>query len=330
MPNCRVRVWKYVLGAVVPAMVLSFSEISSAQDYPSRDITFVVPYGTGGSTDPISRQFASQLSEKLGTSVNVVNKPGASGTLGISEVVTAKPDGHTIGIASNSPLIFQPMIKPDLPYKTPEDYEPLAKMASLPYVLVVREDAPWETLAEFIADAKKNPDKIRASVSGVLATNDLTMQQLNKAADIKVRTVPFTGGGGEALLALLGGRVEAYVGTGASTLGQEQAGKVRVLAVFQDGQYELFPEATPVGDAGYDATIGPTYYAIAPKGLPQEVLDKLRSASAEIVKSDEYKEFAASKGFSVEALSPEELKEELSRDHKMFLELKEFLGQGQR
>lgn len=300
---------------------------AQAQDYPARDLTFIVPYGAGGSTDPISRQFASQMEKELGRNIVIQNKPGAAGTLGTSAIVTSKPDGYTIGLAPNTTLLFAPMTNKDLVFQSTSDYEPIAKLVSLPYVLVVKADAPWKTLQEFIDDAKKQPNKLRASVSGIRATNDLTMQQLNKAAGIRVRTIPFTGGGGEAMVALLGGRVEAYVGTGASTVGHAQAGSVRVLAVFQKGKYALFPDATPVGDAGYDATLGPIYYAIAPKGVPQAALDKLAAVSRKVIDSPEYHKFAADNGYAVENLTPAQIREEFVRDHAMFVELLKFLEQ---
>jgi tripartite-type tricarboxylate transporter receptor subunit TctC len=321
------RVRRGFLGTILAVGVAVLSGAAVAEDYPSRDLTFIVPYGSGGSTDPISRQFASLLEKELGRNINIQNKPGAAGTLGISQIVSSKPDGYTMGLAPNASLIFQPMVNKDLVYKTPADYEPIAKLVSLPYILVVRADAPWKTLEDLIQDARKRPNQIRASVSGVRATNDLTLQQLNKSAGIRIRTVPFTGGGGEAMVALLGGRVETYVGTGASTAGHVKAGTVRVLAVFQKGKYDLFPEATPVGDAGYDATLAPTYYAIVPKGVPQDVLDKLRAASAKVVGSDAYRKFAADNGYSVEVMTAKAIREEFERDHAMFAELLKFLEQ---
>ena len=251
------RVRRGFLGTILAVGVAVLSGAAVAEDYTSRDLTFIVPYGSGGSTDPISRQFASLLEKELGRNINIQNKPGAAGTLGISQIVSSKPDGYTMGLAPNASLIFQPMVNKDLVYKTPADYEPIAKLVSLPYILVVRADAPWKTLEDLIQGARKRPNQIRASVSGVRATNDLTLQQLNKSAGIRIRTIAFTGGGGEAMVALLGGRVETYVGTGASTAGHVKAGTVRVLAVFQKGKYDLFPEATPVGDAGHDATLAP-------------------------------------------------------------------------
>jgi len=144
---------------------------------------------------------------------------------------------------------------------------------------------------------------------------------------VKTPTIPFTGGAGEALVALLGGRVEAYVSTGISVVGQVQAGKVRVLAVFQKGKYELFPDATSVFDAGYDATLAAEFYVIAPKGMPKDVQDKLVAASLQVVRSEEFLKFAKENGYSVDAKGPEALKAEIVQYSKIFSDLIKFLDQ---
>lgn len=311
----------------VTAVLLCAAAAAGAQNYPSRDITFIVPFAPGGSTDPVSRQFASQLEKVLPGKINIENKPGGSATVGTSAVVLAKPDGHTIGLGHNTALAYTPLVNAGLPYKSPDDYQPVVKMVDLPLILVVRADAPWKTFNEFIADAKKNPGKIRASVSGLGTNNALVLQQLNKSADVKITLVPFTGGGAEAKVALLGGRVEANIGNGPTTLGDVQAGTVRVLAVFKKGKYDLFPDATPVGDAGYDATLAAAYYVIAPKGLPRNVLDKLVAASLQVVRSEEFQKFAISKGYVVDAKGPDAAKAELAELKTTFTELIKFTEQ---
>ncbi|MDB5840008.1 MAG: exported protein [Herminiimonas sp.] len=311
----------------VTAVLLCAAAAAGAQNYPSRDITFIVPFAPGGSTDPVSRQFASQLEKVLPGKINIENKPGGSATVGTSAVVLAKPDGHTIGLGHNTALAYTPLVNAGLPYKSPDDYQPVVKMVDLPLILVVRADAPWKTFNEFIADAKKNPGKIRASVSGLGTNNALVLQQLNKSADVRITLVPFTGGGAEAKVALLGGRVEANIGNGPTTLGDVQAGTVRVLAVFKKGKYDLFPDATPVGDAGYDATLAAAYYVIAPKGLPRNVLDKLVAASLQVVRSEEFQKFAISKGYVVDAKGPDAAKAELAELKTTFTELIKFTEQ---
>ncbi|MEI7568611.1 MAG: tripartite tricarboxylate transporter substrate binding protein [Alcaligenaceae bacterium] len=305
----------------------SLPSLAVAQSYPNRPITFVVPYGPAGSTDPISRQFATQLEKVLGVEVNVENKPGGSGTIGFGMIARAKPDGYTIGLGTNSILAYQPLVNQSLPFKTPDAYQPIAKLGVMPIILVVRADAPWKTFDDFLAHVKKNPNKVRASVSGLRTVPDLLAQEFNRNSDLKLRTIPFTGGSGEALLALLGNRVEATLFTGAVGIpGQVQAGKVRVLAAFKQGTYDPVPEAVSTIDQGYKTTLSAQFYVMGPKGLPKEVLDKLVSASAQVINSPEYATFAK-EGYALDLKSPEELAAEIVRDTQTFTELLKMLDQ---
>ena len=314
---------RFLLTAAVCALPIT----AAAQSYPNRPITFVVPYGPAGSTDPISRQFATQLEKILGVEVNVENKPGGSGTIGFGIIARAKPDGYTIGLGTNSILAYQPLVNQSLTFKTPDAYQPIAKLGEMPVILVVRADAPWKTFEEFVDHVKKNPNKVRASVSGLRTVPDLVAQEFNKNNDLKLRTIPFTGGSGEALLALLGNRVEATLFTGAVGIpGQVQAGKVRVLAVFKKGVYDPVPEAISTIDAGYKTTLSAQFYVMAPKGLPKEVLDKLVSASRQIINSPEYAKFAT-EGYALDPKSPAELNAEIIRDTETFTELLKLLDQ---
>jgi tripartite-type tricarboxylate transporter receptor subunit TctC len=322
------NITRQAVRGLMAAVMLSVTATAVAEKYPSRDITFVVPYGPGGGTDPISRQFTSQLAKIMGGSVNVENKPGGSATIGTGAVITARPDGYTIGLGTNGSLAYQPLVNRSLTYKSTDDYQPIAKLVDLPTIVIVRADAPWKTFDEFMADVKKNPGKIRASVSGLRSATELAVQQLNKVAGVKITTVPFTGGAGEALVALLGGRVEASViSAGPGALGFSQAGKVRMLAVFQKGKHELYPDASSVVDAGYDVTLPAMYCVIAPKGLPKDVHDKLVNASLQVARSDEFLKFAKANGYVVDAKGPEKLKLELAEYTQTFTELNKFLDQ---
>ena len=308
------------------ALVLATAALgAAAQTYPSRDITLIVPYLPGGSTDPIARAYGAGLAKLLPATVNIENKPGGAATLGVSAVVRAKPDGYTIGLGTYSALAYQPLVNTKLPYKDAGDYESIVKLVQLPAVLSVQADAPWKTFEEFIEDARRRPGKIRVSVSGRRESSDLAVQQLNKAANIRLVSVPFTGGGGESLVALLGGRVEATVGFGPGALGHVQAGRIRPLAVFMKGQYPLFPDATSVVDAGYDASLQAVYTIIAPKGLPGPVREKLVAASLATARSDEFRDFAVAHGYLVDIKGPEDMKAELNFYQEKFADLLKFL-----
>jgi tripartite-type tricarboxylate transporter receptor subunit TctC len=211
-----------------------------------------------------------------------------------------------------------------LAYKTPDDYQSIVKLGDQLAILVVRADAPWKNFEEFMADVRKTPGKLRASVSGMGTSGGLALQQFNKVANVRITPVPFTGGGGEALVALLGGRVEASVGTVVSSKAHVDAGKVRVLAVFKKGKYDAYPDATPVADAGHDVTLTAAYYVIAPKGMPKDVQDKLVKASLQVVRSDEFLKFAKAKDYEVDPKGPEAMKAELVEYTKLFTDLVKF------
>lgn len=297
------------------------SAVTTAQTYPNRPITFVVPYAPGGSTDPVARQYAMQLQKILGVEVNIENKPGGSGTIGTGMVVRAKPDGYTLGLATNSILAYQPLVNTSLVFKSPDQYQPIVKLGEMPVILVVRADAPWQTFTEFVQHVKENPGKVRASVSGLRTVPDLLAQEFNKTAGTRLRTVPFTGGSGEALVALLGNRVEATLFTGAVGIpGHVQAGKVRVLAAFKKGVYDPVPQAQSTIDAGYNTTLTASFYVIAPKGLAPEVLDKLTKASMDIVQSTEFIKFSK-EGYALDPKGPNALRDEIIRDTNTFSDL---------
>jgi tripartite-type tricarboxylate transporter receptor subunit TctC len=308
------------------AVALSVTAVC-AQDYPNRDITFIVPFGAGGSADPLARQFTGQLEKVLKGNINVENKPGGSGTIGMNLITRAKPDGYTIGLGSNSLLAYQPLVNKSLSFKTPDDYQPIVKLTVQPSVLFVRADAPWKTFDEFLAEVRKNPGKIRASVAGLRQAADLAAQQFNMVAGVKMVTVPFSSGGGEALVALLGGRVEAFVNAGVNAIGHVQDGKLRPLAAFMKGKHPIFPNAVSLVDAGYDATLPITFYVVAPKGMPKGVQDKLVSASLQVAGGEEFAKFAKANTYMVDAKGPQALREEILQYTKTYADLIKFIDQ---
>lgn len=300
---------------------------AQAQPYPNRDISFIVPYGPGGSTDPISRQFASQLERAFKVNVSVENKPGGSATIGTAAVIRAKPDGYTIGLTSNSVLSYQPLVNKSIAWKGPDDYQSIVKLVDIPTIIAVRADSPIKTFEDFMEMARKNPGKVRTAVSGFRTTPDLAIQELNKIAKVKIATIPFTGGGGEALVALLGGRVEASTGYAPTMLPHVQAGKIRVIAAFTKEKYFAFPEATSIVQAGYNVTLPASYGVLAPKGLPADIKDKLVTTSLAIGNSPEFAKFAQQHGLVIDVKGPKEMDDEMNEYTRIFRELIIFMDQ---
>ena len=313
--------FKILLHCSVAVFALAIGS-SNAQDYPKRDITLIVPFGPGGGADILSRQFAEQLSKVLQSNVNVENKPGGGSAIGIGQVVRSKPDGYTIGFAQAVSLIYFPMINQGLAYKTPDDYHVITKMSVQPHVLFVRSDSPWKTLDEFMIAVKKNPGKIRVANAGV--GQDLPIHELNKSTNSQIVSVPFSGGSGEAIIALLGGRVEGLI-TGAAATGHYQAGKIHAIAVLQKDRDKVFADAQPSVDAGYSAPVPNEQFLIAPKGIPKVVLDKLTDASLKVLRSEEFIKSATSTGFIVKADGPIAAKESLLRYTKIYSEVQAFI-----
>ena len=318
--NTRIFILVSLIGALFLGPV-------QAQPYPNRDITFVVPYGPGGSTDPISRQFATQLEQAFKVNVSVENKPGGSATIGTATVIRAKPDGYTLGLTSNSVLSYQPLVNKALAWKGPEDYQSIVKLVDLPTIIAVRADSPWQTFEDFMEAVRKNPGKIRAAVSGYRTTPDLAIQELNKIAQVKIATIPFTGGGGEALVALLGGRVEASTGYAPTMLPHVQAGKIRVIAAFTKDKYFAFPQATSVVQAGYNVTLPAAYGIVAPKGMPNEIKDKIVTTALAIGNSPEFAQFAEKHGLVLDVKGPKEMDDEMNEYTRVFRELIIFMDQ---
>jgi tripartite-type tricarboxylate transporter receptor subunit TctC len=312
------------LGLLAAAAAFSATPCA-AEEWPARDITFYVPYAPGGSTDPISRKYAELLEKQLKVKVIVENKPGASATIGTGAVIRAMPDGYTIGLGSTSSLAYQPLEMKGLAWKSAADYQSIAKLSDLPAILAVPAAARWKTFDEFIAEAKANPRKLKVSVSGLRSSNDINVQQLNKLSGLRIVTVPFTGGGGEATLAALGGRVDGTVGYAPGMKGQIDAGKLRVLAVFQQGKYDLIPNAKPIGETPWKETFPVGYYVIAPNGLPQPVLDKLLAASKAIVESDDFKNFLKLNGYTWDPKYGADMKKELDDYDGKFRAIIKFL-----
>lgn len=317
---------QYSARAAAFVLAMCFAAPSFAQSYPNRDITFIVPYGPGGSTDPISRQFAGQLAKELNVTINVENKPGGSATLGTGQVIRSKPDGYTIGLTSNSALAYQPLVNKTLTWKSPDDYQSIVSLVDLPAIITVKADSPYKTFEDLLNAARKNPGKVRVAVSGYRTAPDLVIQELNKVAKIRFATVPFTGGGAEALVALLGGRVEAVSGYAPTVRAHVAAGTVRVLASFSKEKYAVFPDAESVVQAGYNVTLPADYSIVGPKGMPKEVLDKLLPASLKVANSKEFAEFATKMGLVLDVRDAKGMAQEMIDYKKTFSDLIEFMN----
>jgi tripartite-type tricarboxylate transporter receptor subunit TctC len=272
--------------AAVLALALLGAGAGAQEAYPSKPITLVVPFPPGGVADIVARPAADALGRVLGTPVVIENKAGAGGGIGMAYVAKAKPDGYTLLLALSSISILP---EADMIIGRPPMYQldqlvPIARLTADPTVLAVRADSRWKTLQDFVADARKRPGAISYGSSGNYGTMHVPMEMFASEAGIKLLHVPYTGAG-PAVVALLGGSIDA-VASGPSTVIQHvKAGTVRVLASWGDRRLASLPDVPTLSESGFNAVFFQWSGLFAPAGTPAPVLVKLRDA-ARITASD--------------------------------------------
>jgi len=269
--------WLHVAGFV---LALFAFEVAAQETYPSKPITLIVPFPPGGVADIVGRPFADALSRELKVPVVVENKSGAGGGIGMGFVAKAKPDGYTLLLALSSISILPVADKVigRAPLYQLDQLTPIARLTADPTVLAVRADSPWKTLQDFVDDARKRPGAINYGSSGNYGTMHMPMEMFAQSAGIKLTHVPFTGAG-PAVVALLGGTVDA-ISSGPSTVIQHaKANKVRVLASWGDKRLASLPDVPTLAESGFDVVFFQWSGLFVPTGTPEPVTAKLREAA---------------------------------------------------
>jgi len=264
---------------------------AAQEPYPSRPISLVVPFPPGGVADLTARPVAAAMEKALRQPVGVVNKTGAAGAVGMQFVATSKPDGYTLLLALSSISIIPEADKlfGRPPAFTVDQFAPVALISADPTILVVRTESPWKTAKEFIEDAKKRPNQISYSSSGIYGTLHMAMELLSHGAGIKLRHVPYAGAG-PALTALLGGHVDALASGPSVILPQIKAGKLRPLAGWGDKRVASLPDVPTFKELGYpEAEFYIWAGLFAPKGTPEPALRTLREAARAGVADPDFK-----------------------------------------
>jgi tripartite-type tricarboxylate transporter receptor subunit TctC len=261
-----------VFAAIAPALAQT--------DYPARTVTMIVPFPPGGVADITARPVAEAMGRHLKQAMIVENKAGAGGGVGMQYVARAKPDGYTVLLALSSISIIPEadrILGRDPMYQLSQ-LVPIARFTADPTVLAVRADSPWKSAREMLEAAKKAPGTIPYGSSGNYGTMHVPMEMLTGAADAKMLHVPFTGAG-PAVVALLGGSVDA-LSTGPSTvMGHVKGGKLRVLASWGDTRHPALPDVPTLKELGYDAQFSQWTGLFVPAGTPEPVIAKLREAA---------------------------------------------------
>ena len=253
--------------------------------WPDKPITMIVPFPPGGVADTVARPVAEALGKELKQTVIVENRVGAGGALGIGAAARAPADGYTLllSLSSISILPEADVILGRKPTFTLNQFKPIARFTADPTVLVVRADSPWQTLADFINDAKKKPATYNYGSSGNYGTMHVPMEMLKASAGFRMTHLPYTGAG-PAILALLSGQVDAVASGPSTVVAQIKAGKLRALAHWGDKALVSLPDVQSLKQAGYGASFAQWSALFVPAGTPDEVVQKLRAAAAKVAK----------------------------------------------
>lgn len=255
-----------------------------AQDYPSRPITFVVSFAAGGLSDVPARFLAADMREHIGQSIVVENKPGASGITGGSSVWRAQPDGYTLLVSAISEV--QNLHYLPVPYNAVTDFAQIGKVADGPaLVLIVNNSSPYKTVAELVADAKKNDGKFNFATSGPATSPAIAVDQLNSLAGTNIVPVPYRGTG-PAGAAVVSGEVQGAFVFYSSAKGLADAGQVRILAIASEKRTSYLPDVPTMEELGYKRFVHSAFIGLAaPRGTPPQVIAKLNRALNATVQS---------------------------------------------
>jgi tripartite-type tricarboxylate transporter receptor subunit TctC len=265
--------------------MLAFATASSAQTYPNRPIRLVVPFAPGGSSTLVARSVAAEMEKGLGQSIVIENKGGGGGSLAMSEVARADPDGYTLIIGHVGSLAMTPFMTPNLGYDVNKDFAPVSLLAKVPNIFVVHADVPAKDLREFVALAKSKPGQLNYGSAGNGSAGHLAMEYLKLVTGMDLQHVPYKGTGPN-LVDLVAGRTQATSAGTPPLMPHVKAGKLRVIAAGTPKRLPSLPDVATVAEQGYPGFEASQWYGLnAPAKTPEAVIRRLAQEAAKAAKS---------------------------------------------
>lgn len=296
---------RFWLSLAVVCAVASFTE-ASAQTFPSRPITLVVPFAAGGNVDVSTRILQSGIGDALGQPIIIENKPGAGGTLAGNYVARSAPDGHTLFVGSTGSILLGPMTMPNAPYKWDQVFAPVSSLALSTNLLLVRNTLPVKTVAELVEYARQNPEKLTVATTSVASINYFMGELLRLKGGVKWTDVHYRGNS-QIINDLMAGHVDTSFQQLSDSHAQIEGKKVRALAVLGPKRVASLGDVPSIVEAGFPEVQGVNFNGIfAPKGTPPEVVAKLSAAIRTALRKPEVIEQLAKLGSEAPGSSPEE------------------------
>lgn len=274
--------------------------------YPDKPIRLVVAFPPGGGTDIIARIIAPELSKKLGQSIVIENRGGASGNIGTEAVVTAAPNGYTLLMGNVAPNAINVSMFKKLPFNPEKDLAPISLVAITPNILVANLNLPVKSVADLLALAKASPGKINYPSAGNGSSSHLAGVLFDSMGGVSMTHIPYKGGG-LAMNDLLGGQVDIFFATTPAAMPFVKSGKLRPLAVTSERQSLAMPGLPTISESGLQGYSATTWYGLyAPKDTPPEIINRIYQTLVEVLKNPELKEQLIQRGFEPVGNSPKE------------------------
>lgn len=283
-------------------------------NYPNKPIKIIVPFPAGGTSDVLARLLGQKIGDAMGQMVVVDNKPGASGNLGAEMVAKAAPDGYTLLLMDVGTLVISQTLYPNLPFSVTKDFAPITMIAYSPHLLVASNKMPFNTTAELIAYAKKNPGKLNfAAAAGSGSANHLAGVVFAKQAGIEWAYIPYKGGA-QAITDLGAGQVDVTFNGMTGTYPHVKSGIIKLLAVSSSKRNPVTPNTPTVAETIPGFLTGSWQGLLAPAGTPQVIVDKLNAEVLKAMKLPEVKEALKTAGADAYPMSPQEFGKWLSAE----------------
>src|ERR1700726_1969616 len=274
-----------------------------AAEYPTGPISMIVPFAPGGSSDTVARIIGNAISKELGQPIIILNRSGAGGNIGFEMAARAQPDGYTLLMAS-SPLAVNVSLYPKLGYDPATDFAPISLVALQPNLLVVSRELPVKTLAELIAYAKANPGQLNFGSSGVGTSQHLAGELFKRRAGVDIVHVPYRG---DAMIDLVGGRLQMMFETLPVSLSYAQSGQLRAIAITVDERSKMLPNVPTVSEAGLPGFISRGWLGVAaPANTPKPIIDRLNAAIRKALETPSVADRLTELGLQIKATSPSE------------------------
>ena len=297
---------KFIVKLSLIPLLLITTKVFAQADYPSKPISFIVPYGAGGGADSRSRQIGQQLSTLLKTPVIVENKAGAGGNIGTEFIAKAPPDGYTIGMGNCAPLAVNKTLFKSLRYDPDKDLVPIILIEKGPLVLVVNPSSSYNSVNDIIKDAKAKSGQLTFGSGGIGGSHQLSAELFKQSTNIDLIHVPYKSGAA-ALTDLMGNSVNMMFDQMYSAMPSIKAGKLRPLAITSKTRSPLLKDVPSFTELGFPQIVVNNWQGlIAPKGTPKAIIDKLNVAVNQILKDPQIREFILQQGNEVGGGSPEE------------------------